>query len=421
MSRHPTTLYQGLNNPALFDPKFNGSQGTNRSQFSPKVNGPDGLPANRDVDAVAVWLDLSTNPHTRRQKRKEIERFMLWCHFERNTNLSSVSVDDVLAYYQFLTDIPDEWVGPRVPRGPDWRPFERRTKPVQVSLADKSKSEQKIKQYLSPDSIRQAKVILGDCFGWLTAVRYLDFNVFDKKLVRGNQNRISLKVERHVPIGLMPWFCQWLDNLPAENKIAIRWRFAVAFLLKTGLREAELASAKMGDVRRKESKDKVQWYIKVTGKGNKVRVVPILQIETLMRYRESMGMHPIPLAGENTPLWIPLRGNENVTPGAIYASLKAMVKAAAKDLDRLAQTETDSATRADLITYVATLKLMSPHWLRHSFATDQTAKGVPLKVVQLAMGHASITTTANYVTMESDQMFDDMEKAEKAASQTSIG
>lgn len=414
MSRHTTTLHQGLKNPALFDPRCNGAHGTNRSHSIPKISGPDGSPANRDVDAVAVWLDLSTNPHTRRQKRKEIERFMLWCHFERNTNLSSVTVDDVLAYYRFLTDIPDEWVGPRVPRGPDWRPFERRVK-------GKRRDDGTFFQFLSPDSIRQAKVILGDCFSWLTAVRYLDFNVFDKKITRGNQNRVSLKVERHIPIDLMPWFCQWLDNLPADNKIAIRWRFAVAFLLKTGLREAELAGAMMGDITRQESLGQDHWCIKVTGKGDKVRVVPIVQVETLMRYRESMGMHPIPFVGEDTPLWIPLRGKENVTPGAIYATLKIMVRAAANDLAIVANAETDPATRAQLLSYVEVLKSVSPHWLRHSFASNQTSKGVSLKVVQMAMGHASITTTANYVTTEFDQMYDEMGRAEMAGNQPAAG
>ena len=418
MSNVALTFYTGLKNPALFDPKFDGSQGTNRCHAPPKINGPDGKPAARDVDAVTAWLDLTTNPHTRRQKRKEIERFMLWCLFERGTHLSSIAVNDVIAYYNFLTDIPAEWLGPRVPRGPNWRPFEKR-KPKNNALGPREIDgigtviHDYAKQSLSPASIRQTKVILADCFQWLTKVRYLDFNVFDKKIISAKQDRIKINVERHIPSDLLPWFCQWLDNLPADDKTAIRWRFTVAFLILTGLREAELASAKMGDVKCTKSKGQLRWFITVTGKGNKVRDVPIVRIETLMRYRESMDLYPTPLVGETTPLWIPLRGKGNVTPSAIYASIKDMVKMAAKDLYQLAIIEQEPQKRSVLLNYVDVLNKMSPHWLRHSFATTQVANGVQLQHIQLAMGHSSITTTENYVTIEKNAMYDAIALAER--------
>lgn len=423
MSEHAVTLYKGLDNPALLDPHINGSQGANRCPALPKINGPDGQPANRDVDAVLVWLDLSTNPHTRRQKRKEIERFMLWCIFERGTHLSSVKIDDVLAYYKFLMDIPEAWVGPRQPRGPDWRPFERKKiEPNQLRLDPKSTKKPKngepvkpTKHSLSEASLRQAKVILGDCFKWLTTVRYLDYNVFDQKVIRGQQERTKLKVERHIPMALMPWFCQWLDSHPADDKQAIRWRFAVAFLMKTGLREAELASAKMGDVRCKNYGEEGRWFITVTGKGNKTREIPIVHMETLMKYRVSMKLSAIPSPGESTPLWIPLRGQENVTPGAIYTVIKAMVRKAADDLELVAETETDPNMKAQLFANVQTLRAISPHWLRHSFASMEAANGKPLHIIQRAMGHASITTTENYVTTEFDEMYEEMAKPGKAA------
>lgn len=378
-------LYKGLDAPVLMSPEFNGSQGTNRCPALPKVNGFDGQPANSDAEAVLAWINRAENEHTRRQYRKEIERFMLWAIVEQNKPLSSVSITDVQEYKTFMGAPSPRWVGKRVPRGPAWRPFAGP---------------------LKPSSIRQAMVIVADCFKWLTTVRYLDFNVCDDKLVKTRQNRTDMKVdERHIPRRALDWILAWLNEQEATDIRSIRWRFGLNFLNSTGLREAEFAAAKMGDVFKVVKPGETMWFIRVTGKGNKVRDVPVIDIQTLMNYRLAMKMSALPLEGEDKPLWIPMRGSVNVKPGAIYDEIKLLLRAASADLSSQAMNVTDDVVRAEMLNDAKTLSKASPHWLRHSFATTAVNAGSPIQIIQNALGHASISTTQIYVTTERENVY----------------
>lgn len=382
------TLYLGINHPVLNDSENNGRNGVNRCAARPQIKAANGVDyADTDVDAVKAWLSLTPNGNTWRQKRKEIERFMLWLRLERQTTLSSATTNDFTDYLKFIVSPAPHWMGKRVPRGPDWRPFEKG---------------------LQAASVQQAKVLLADCFTWLWRVRYLDFNITDNAIIKVKQKRNSMDTNRHIHDKLLKWLWSWLQDLPEHDKAAIRWRFAVEFLVSTGLREAELASAKMGDIWREVKGTSERWYITVTGKGDKVRNVPIVRIESLMQYRMSMGLEPLPLIGEETPLWIPLRGSTNVTPAAIYATIKQMVNAASKTLKNLALEEPNMAMRAAMLSDAAVLNAVSPHWFRHSFATYAINEGTSLKHVQIALGHASVVTTEAYVNTEQEQVYDSL-------------
>jgi len=385
------TLYLGLDHPLLNDPSNNGQTGVNRCAAKPQIKAPNGVDhADTDVDAVKAWLSLSTNPNTWRQKRKEIERFMLWLMFERRTLLSSAAINDFTDYLKFIADPPENWKGKRVPRGPKWRPFE-----------DKLKAS----------SVQQAKVHLADCIGWLCDLRYLDFNITNNKNIKVTQNRNNLEVHRHIPSSLLIWIWDWLQSLPEDDKEAIRWRFACEFLVRTGLREAEFANASMGSIYREVNGNTERWYINVTGKGNKVRNVPIVNIEPLIKYRTSMGLAPLPTIGDSTPLWLPLRGKNNVQPAAIYTSIKKMVKAAGLHLKNQAMEEPDLQKKRTMLANADLLGSVSPHWFRHSYATHAINEGTSLKSVQIALGHSSVITTECYINTEKRQVHDDMAKS----------
>jgi site-specific recombinase XerD len=56
------------------------------------------------------------------------------------------------------------------------------------------------------------------------------------------------------------------------------------------------------------------------------------------------------------------------------------------------------------------LRRASGHWLRHSFATNALQSGMPIDVVQKALGHASVSTTDRYLTSEARRIDEEMEK-----------
>jgi len=58
----------------------------------------------------------------------------------------------------------------------------------------------------------------------------------------------------------------------------------------------------------------------------------------------------------------------------------------------------------------AQLRKASGHWLRHSFATRALQNGVPINVVQKAMGHASVSTTGRYLTAQAEHMDQELER-----------
>lgn len=369
--------FSGIDAPALTT-ATDGSRGTNRSPVRCKIDLPSGEPANTDADAVAAWLTRATNPHTRREYRKEIERFMLWCLVERHKPLSSASVADAQDYKRFLSDPQpaDRWIGPRRPRGPEWKPFE---KP------------------LNPASVRQAMVIVGNCFQWLVKVRYLDYDVFDEDIVAIRQDRTTIQTDRNLPMRALLRLTTWLTEQPDSPQV-IRWRFTVPFLVMTGLRREELVTARMGQFQEHvTAAGERMWHLAVTGKGNKDRLVAVPRMHVVTAYRRHLKLFELPLPGEMHPVWTPLRGHQCATPSALDRDFRIMAHRAGDAIAQLAEAAINPDERAVIAADAALIRRTSPHWLRHVHGTQAVNSGsVPLTMVKDNMGHASMDTTLIY-------------------------
>jgi len=144
-----------------------------------------------------------------------------------------------------------------------------------------------------------------------------------------------------------------------------------------GLRVSELIGLKLSDINLKES------FMRIEGKGGKVRFVPITNytlkiIETYVRsYRDNYNPAP-----KNTDiLFLNNRG---------AALSRVMVFIIIKDM----------AYRAGI------RKKISPHTLRHSFATHLLQNGADLRFIQELLGHSSITTTEIYTHLETENLRD---------------
>jgi integrase/recombinase XerD len=148
---------------------------------------------------------------------------------------------------------------------------------------------------------------------------------------------------------------------PQKQAAALRLYVLLELLYATGLRVSELVSLRRSAVMRDTS------YLTVTGKGNKERVVPLND-----RARDAIKTYVATL--EAGPFLFPATGAEGYLSRQVFA----------RDLKSLAGRAGISASR------------VAPHVLRHAFASHLLAGGADLRVVQMLLGHADISTTQIY-------------------------
>mgnify|MGYP000243357291 CR=1 FL=1 len=150
-----------------------------------------------------------------------------------------------------------------------------------------------------------------------------------------------------------------------------RNRAMLETLYGCGLRVSELVSLKISDLFFEEG------FVKITGKGNKQRFVPIgdLTQKYIQLYKENVRNHVSVKKGFEDTLFLNRRGGQ-LSRAMIFTIIK------------------------DLAVKVNLNKTISPHTLRHSFATHLLENGADLRSIQLMLGHESITTTEIYVHLD---------------------
>lgn len=147
-----------------------------------------------------------------------------------------------------------------------------------------------------------------------------------------------------------------------------RNRAMLETLYGCGLRVSELLNLKLSDLYFDED------FIKVTGKGNKQRFVPISKVNKkyITIYRKEVRVHQKIEVGHEDFLFLNRRGKQ-LTRAMIFTIVK------------------------NLATVIHLKKNISPHTFRHSFATHLLENGADLRAIQQMLGHESITTTEVYM------------------------
>lgn len=183
------------------------------------------------------------------------------------------------------------------------------------------------------------------------------------------------KKDKKLPNFLQPDEMQKIfDTINIESPLGLRNRLIIELLYATGLRVSELTNMKLKaiDMKNKE--------IKVLGKGNKERIVYFG--EYAKKYLELY-------LEESRPLLLNHQENEyllvNNNGGKLTSRGVEMV------IDKV-------VTEASLKHHI------SPHALRHTFATDLLNNGADLKSVQELLGHASLSTTQIYTHVTSERL-----------------
>lgn len=332
-----------------------------------------------DAAVIATFLgEFAEAPHTQRSYRKEVVRFYLWCRLVARRSLAGVSRADVQAWERFLAAPPPEWLGPRHARlgSPAWRPL---TGPLTAA------------------SRRQAGVIVGGFYGYLQRCRYLDYNPFlvvrRRNAARAVPMASARVLDRELVGRLLAVLVQCADRATdaRARAEAERQLFVVRFLVNAGLRRTEFARAAARDLlRREDAGGPDQWFLRVTGKGGRERLVALndAALDALVRWRQflhaerGIGVHDGPLIA----LW-KRPADRALAPAGDHAVYRIV---------KLALARAGRALAADRPADAAVLARASPHWLRHSYATAAANAEVPLELVRDQLGHASLDTTLIY-------------------------
>ena len=182
-------------------------------------------------------------------------------------------------------------------------------------------------------------------------------------------------IGQHLPEYLTPEEVDRLkDSIDLSKPEGHRNRAIIEVLFSCGLRVSELVNLKWSQLFREER------FLRILGKGSKERLVPISdlalhEIDNYLPWRNSLKIKP----GEEDYLFLNRRGGHR-TRTMVLSMLKQQAEEAGIQ------------------------KTISPHTLRHSFATALLEGGADLRVIQAMLGHESIGTTEIYLHLSNQSL-----------------
>lgn len=182
------------------------------------------------------------------------------------------------------------------------------------------------------------------------------------------------RVEKRLPQAFLVEAIDDLLKKPDVMRVrGMRDAAIIAVLYGAGLRVSELSSLKLNDL------DLIRGFLMTTGKGNKDRLVPLNERALLLvkAYLEQ-GRSYLLSEAESELLFI-RKGGKALSRISIWKIIKKY---------------------ADL----AGIKGLSPHKLRHSFATHLLEGGINLRALQLLLGHADLATTEIYMSVDKKRL-----------------
>jgi len=183
------------------------------------------------------------------------------------------------------------------------------------------------------------------------------------------------KLEKKLPVFLNIQEVEKLLEAPSSSSLfGQRDRAMLELLYSCGLRVSELINLSYHNINLKEE------FIRIHGKGNKERVLPMgeVAIDYLMKYETNA--RPMLLKnGQSESYFLSNRGSAMSRQNFFY-----IIKAYANQ--------------------VGIDKPLSPHSLRHAFATHLVQKGADLRSVQLMLGHSDISSTQLYTHIQNAQL-----------------
>ena len=203
--------------------------------------------------------------------------------------------------------------------------------------------------------------------------------LIDEKIIENNpcENVVNAKLPKKLPVFLTEDEVNKLLDIPLRTEYDYRNKAMLELLYATGLRISELVNLKINDI------DYDECIVRVFGKGKKERIVPIADVALkyldiyVYNYREKI------LKGAISDYIFISNSKKNISRQGFFKILKAEARRAGIEKD------------------------VSPHVLRHSFATHLLSHGANLRIIQELLGHEDISTTEIYTHLVNEKLKDD--------------
>ena len=224
-------------------------------------------------------------------------------------------------------------------------------------------------QNLAPSSIARHLVSLKVFFRYLQLEEVLDRNLAE---LLGSQ-----KLWKRIPTVMSPHeVTRFLRAPNADDYMWHRDRALLELLYATGCRASELSDMRLDDLHLDDL------FCKCRGKGDKERMVPLNQsaVSAIERYLDRQRPMLINHANSDPPWCLLSRRGRRLRREAIWELVKKYVRR------------------------IGVSSSISPHTLRHSFATHMLSGGADLRQVQEMLGHANITTTQIYTHVDAARL-----------------
>lgn len=203
------------------------------------------------------------------------------------------------------------------------------------------------------------------------------------RLVKNPAELVSTpKKEKKVPYHLSIDEVSALVETPREPDIlSLRDRAILETLYSCGVRVSELTGLNVGGI------DLEDGTARVLGKGGKERIVPVGSVAraALSRYLDARNHPPL-----DAPLFINARGGRLTSRSVRRVVDKHILR-------------------------IAAMRKISPHTLRHTFATHLLEGGADLRAIQELLGHASLSTTQKYTHVGIDRLMEVYDRAHPKA------
>jgi integrase/recombinase XerD len=165
-----------------------------------------------------------------------------------------------------------------------------------------------------------------------------------------------------------------LESPDTDSVLGLRDRAMLELLYATGLRVSELVTLRLGQLQRSHG------VLRVTGKGGRDRLVPIGEIALEWAERYLREARPELLGDRSSETLFVTRRGRGMTRQAFWQHVQRYATIAGIERN------------------------VSPHTLRHAFATHLVSHGADLRTVQLMLGHASLSTTQIYTHVARERL-----------------
>ncbi len=230
------------------------------------------------------------------------------------------------------------------------------------------------------------KSIARNCASVRSFFRFLH----QRRIVRTNPTigLLTPRVDRKLPVFLDERTMNDVINAAlASPKHSLRDTAIIELLYSTGMRRSELVGLNVGSI------DLAGKTVKVMGKGNKERIIPVGRkaVEAIRDYRNSLrASNGGKMFGESQPLFVTEKGKR------IYPELVQKVV-------------------RKYVAQVSEVEKKSPHVIRHSFATHLLDRGADLMALKELLGHESLSTTQVYTHVSTERLKEAYRKAHPKA------